>query len=168
MRDTKSALKWIVTILNKHKINYQISGGLAGKIFGSKRELNDIDIDISEKDFSKILPEISNYIIYGPARYIDDKWNLKLITLNYHGQEIDICGSDNILISNKNRTKWISFVPNLSKALNIDFDGIWIKVINPKDFIKYKKELDGDHQLEDIQAAEKYLINIENKLDLKK
>ncbi|KKR43929.1 hypothetical protein A2356_03490 [Candidatus Nomurabacteria bacterium RIFOXYB1_FULL_39_16] len=155
---TINALRWIVDILDKHKINYQISGGFAGKIFGCKRELNDIDIDISKKDFDKILPEISTYIIYGPSHYIDAKWDLELITLNYHGQEIDIGDCDNILISNKERTKWISFATNFSKTLDINLNGIKIKVINPKDFIEYKKELDGEHQLEDIEAAKCYLI----------
>lgn len=78
---TINALRWIVEILNKNKINYQISGGFAGKIFGSKRELHDIDIDISKKDFRKILPEISSYITYGPDHYVDGKWDLELITL---------------------------------------------------------------------------------------
>ena len=111
---TVRALGWIIEILNRHKIEYQISGGLAGKIFGSERELHDIDIDISKKYFNKILPDISDYIIYGPAHYKD------------------------------------------AKSLDIDLNGIKIKVINPKNFIEYKKELDGTHQLEDIETAKKY------------
>lgn len=155
---TENALKWIIGILNKHKIDYQISGGLAGKFFGSKRELHDIDIDISEKDFPEILTEISEYIIFGPARYKDDKWDLELITLNYFGQEIDISGTDTLMISNKERTKWISYSNSLSDTLDIKLGDLKVKVINPKRFLEYKKELDGEHQLEDIKAAEKYLI----------
>lgn len=161
---TINALHWIIEILNKNKIDYQISGGFAGRIFGSKRELHDIDIDISKKDFNKILPEISDYIIYGPNHYIDAKWNLELITLNYNGQEIDISDSDNVLISNKERTKWISFLTDFSKTLEIDLNGINIKVINPNDFMEYKKELDGEHQIEDIEAVKNYLIK--NNLNL--
>jgi len=156
---TTNALHWIIGILDKHKIDYQISGGFAGKIFGSKRELHDIDIDISKKFFGKILPEISTYIIFGPDHYVDAKWDLELITLNYNGQEIDISDSDSPLISNKERTQWISFQTNFSKTLDIDLNGIKIKIINPKDFIEYKKELDGEHQLEDIEAAKNYLDN---------
>ena len=89
--------------MNKNKIDYQITGGFAGKIFGSKRKLNDIDIDISEENFKYLIPEISEYIIYGPAHHKDVKWDLELITLNYGGQEIDIAGIDKALISNKKR-----------------------------------------------------------------
>ncbi len=154
---TINALRWIIAILNKNEIDYQISGGFAGKVFGSKRKLNDIDIDISKNNFDKILPEISEYIIYGPDHYIDFKWDLELITLNYKGQEIDICDSDNSLISNKEGTRWIHFSTNFSKTLDIDLNGIKIKVINPKDFLEYKKELDGKHQLEDIEAVKNFL-----------
>lgn len=153
---TKDALRWIVGILNNHKIDYQISGGLAGKFFGSKRKLNDIDIDISQKYFSKILPEISKYIIYGPAHYRDAKWDLELITLNYNGQEIDISDSDRPLISNKERTRWIYFPAHFSETLEFKLDALKLKIINPKYFIEYKKELDGEHQLEDIKSAQEY------------
>jgi len=154
---TKNALKWIVEILNNHKIDYQITGGLAGKIFGSSRKLNDIDIDISERYFPEILPEITAYIIYGPARYKDAKWDGELITLNYQGQEIDICGTDTMRISNKDRSQWISYQSFFGEILNMELDGLKIKVINPRNFIDYKKELDGEHLLEDIKAAEEYI-----------
>ena len=102
---TKKALSWIIEILNRHKIDYQIAGGFAAKVYGSTRILNDIDIDISEKYFPVILTEINPYIIYGPSRFIDGKWDLELVTLNYNGQEIDISGAETILMSNKERTE---------------------------------------------------------------
>jgi len=155
---TQNALIWIINILNSHKIDHQITGGFAGKIFGSERKLNDIDIDISEKHFHAILPEIKEYVTYGPAHYKDAKWDLELITLNYKGQEIDLCGIDNPQkISNKERTKWINYPGFLSEALSVNFNGLNIKVIHPKYFLQYKKELDGEHQLEDIEAVEEYL-----------
>lgn len=154
---TTEALRWIVEILVRCKIDYQISGGLAGKIFGSQRKLNDIDIDIPDKYLNEILPEISKYVVYGPERYLDGKWDLELITLNYQGQEIDISGADTLLISNKKRTRWIPLQTDFSKCLNLTLNGVDIKVINPRDLIEYKKELDGEHQLEDIRAAQQYL-----------
>ena len=47
------ALKWIVNILKTNKVPFRISGGLAVKIYGSKRDLDDIDIDIPDKAIIK-------------------------------------------------------------------------------------------------------------------
>lgn len=154
---TIRALEWLIQILDESKIEYQITGGLAGKIFGSERELHDIDIDVSEKDFPKILPKISEYIIYGPERYKDKKWDIELITLNYNEQEIDISGVDTALISNKERTKWIKYPANFKKVLEFNIYGMNLKIIDLKDFLEYKKELDGEHQLEDIKAVVSFM-----------
>ncbi len=121
---TINALQWMVGILNKHKIEYQIAGGFAAKVFGSLRPLNDIDFDIHDNDFSKILPEIKPYIIFGPTRYKDDKWDTELITLNYFGQEIDISGADTLKMSNKERTKWISYGKSSFNAIPLTIGGL--------------------------------------------
>ena len=153
---TINALRWIIEIFNKHNVPYRIGGGFAAKMYGSPRPLNDIDFGISEKYFSVILPEVSKYITYGPARYKDAKWDCELITLNYHNQEIDISGTETIKMSNKGRTEWIS-LDESSDTLDMKLEGIDIKVMNPVALMEYKKELDGDHQLVDIKAIQEYI-----------
>jgi hypothetical protein len=64
MRQTKEALHWIVGILRKHKIPFQITGGFAANIYGSTRLLADIDIDLPDKDIFDILPKVQKYVIY--------------------------------------------------------------------------------------------------------
>ena len=153
---TRTALIWILEILKKHNVPYQIMGGFAAKVFGSKRELHDIDIDISETKFPLILPEIKEYITYGPARYQDGKWDLELVTLNYNGQEIDISGVDTLRISTKDRTQWVSY-PEGFEAVTVNFEGLDIVLMHPRKLSAYKKMLDGKHQQEDIDAADKYI-----------
>jgi len=153
---TIDALKWIVGIFNRYNVPYRIGGGFAAKLYGSPRSLRDIDFSISEKYFSIILPEISEFITYGPGRYKDAKWDCELITLNYHGQEIDISGTDTIRMSNKERTKWLH-VSESTETVDMQVEGINIKVMNPEDLAGYKRELDGEHQLVDIQAIEDYI-----------
>jgi hypothetical protein len=157
---TTQALQWIVGILNEHEIQYQITGGLAAKLYGSARNLNDIDIDIPEIHFETILPQISQYIIEGPARYNDGKWDGEFITLNYQGQEIDIGGIGTLRISNKERTKWIPYANHSLDTQDIQICSLIVKVILPQKLIEYKKELDGDHQQIDIRAAEEYLTHL--------
>ncbi len=155
---TINALKWIVEILNEKNIPYQVSGGFSAKIYGSNRPLNDIDFDIPENDFDLILSEVSPYVIYGPSQYHDEKWDAYLMTLDFNGQEIDICGANKTKISNKDKTKWIYAPTDLSKTREIEIEGIKIKVISPEDLIVYKQYLDGVHQIEDINAVKKFLL----------
>ena len=150
-RDTKRALGWIVGILKKHQVPFQISGGCAAKIYGSPRELSDIDIDIPEDCFEKIIDDVKSFIIYGPEQYKDQKWDLYLMTLNYTGQEIDI-GGQKAKISTKNRTKWVDFNSDFSKAVKKEFLGLEVPVIPKEDLISYKQLLDGNHQQVDIES----------------
>ncbi|MBI5470347.1 hypothetical protein HY968_03480 [Candidatus Kaiserbacteria bacterium] len=155
-KKTVDALRWIVNLLNKYGIVYQISGGFAAKLYGSSRPVNDIDIDLSQRHFHVLLPEISQYITYGPARFNDGKWDVELITLNYNGQEIDLSGADDTRITNKERTAWIPYPNDISRALTLTVEGEPIKVMHPRDLALYKSLLDGDHQKSDIDAAIKY------------
>lgn len=154
---TVRALGWIINLLDQKKIPHQISGGFAAKIYGSARPLNDIDVDIPEENFDDILDEIKEHIVYGPTRHIDGKWDCDLITLNYHGQEIDICGAQTTKVSNKERTTWIPTPVDFTKTKPHQIEGIEIRVISPEDLSAYKQHLDGDHQLVDIEAARNYL-----------
>jgi RimJ/RimL family protein N-acetyltransferase len=89
----KDALLWIIPILRKHHIPFQIAGGLAMQAYGSKRALRDIDIDIPETDFKTIRQDVAPFITFGPDNFKDKNWDLFLMTLNYKGQEIDISGA---------------------------------------------------------------------------
>ena len=111
-----------------------------------------------EKDFQTILPDISHYLIDGPAHYNDGKWDGEFITINYRGQHIDISGIDSLRITNKGRTVWIPYQRSYFDRVDIEVDGMTLKVLSPRRLIEYKTELDGEHQLIDIRAIEKYCV----------
>ena len=156
---TINALRWIAGILNRKNILYQISGGFAAKIYGSRRPLNDIDIDIPENRFADIIEEGKPYIIFGPKQCNDGKWDLKLMTLNFEGQEIDIGGAYEAKVSAKDRTEWISIPADFSKVRKMEVEEILVNVVSPEELIAYKQHLDGDHQVEDINAVKKFILN---------
>lgn len=153
-----NALRWIVGILNKHNIKYQISGGFAAHIYGAQRAVNDIDIEIPDTNFGKILDEVKPYLTFGPGQYTDKKWDLLLMTLNYNGQEIDICGGQNTRIFDSTRNKWVNSNANFETAKKIKFMGLELSVIDPQELIDYKTLLDGEHQKSDIAAVINYII----------
>lgn len=141
MRQTKSALKWIVRILNKHKVPFQITGGLAAEIYGSKRKLADIDIEIPENKFKAILKDVRRHIIFGPKRLKDKNWDMFLLTLRYGGQDIDLSGAYSTVIFDKTSKKWTLEDSSFGKSRNKKVFGITVHVTAKKNLIEYKSEL---------------------------
>lgn len=153
MKNPRKTFEWIVGVLNKHKVPFVVSGGLAGKSYGSQRPLNDIDIDIHDKDFSLIAKDINPYVTLGPARYRDERWDVLLATLNHEGQEIDISGGDTLKICDKRDGEWKLNKTDFFNVEERDVFGIKVPVISRANLIQYKSMLEGEHQLVDIQAA---------------
>ncbi|MEM0154559.1 MAG: hypothetical protein QW814_01845 [Methanothrix sp.] len=141
MRDTKSALKWIVQILESKDVKFNISGGFAAKIYGSHRRLADIDIDVKQTDIKRLLPSISKYIVYGPSKYVDKHWDIPIIvTLRYKGQTIDIFGADRVKIYDASAKSWVSYPYSRNNKKKLVF-GIAIPVIDKGVLIAYKSKL---------------------------
>lgn len=151
-RDTKDAFQWIVGLLHKHSIPFQISGGFAARLYGSERELADIDIGIPDDRFAELYPEVKEYITFGPARYLDEEWDLELMTLKYKNQEIDLAGEDGSKIFDKENKVWISARRDLSKSEHIEVYDLIVPVISKVDLIAYKKKLMREVDQADIKA----------------
>ena len=154
MKNPEKTFAWIVGVLNKHQVPFVISGGLAAKSYGSPRPLNDIDIDIHDKDFDLILNDIKTYIVFGPDYYRDERWDLLLATLNHEGQEVDISGGDTLKICDARTSEWKLNKTDFSNVEQREIFGITVPVIFRKDLIEYKSMLAGEHQQVDIQAAQ--------------
>ncbi len=150
------ALEWIAHILEEDRIPYHITGGLAAHFYGAYRPINDIDIDISEDKFDVIYDKIKKFIIFGPEHYKDECWDVKLVTLDYQGQNIDIGGAHQMYIFDCKKNKWIHIPTDFSKARIFTINEIKFPVHDPYDLMAYKKLLVGDHQIHDIKAIEKY------------
>lgn len=153
----KNTLHWLITLLEAKNIPYVITGGFWAHLYGATRDINDIDIDIHESDFEKILPEIKAYITFGPWRYIDERWDLQIITLNYHGQEIDIGSADRCTIFDDISQTWKIFSSNLKEYTPIVYEWISLRVMLPQEMIAYKSLLSGEHQKTDIIALKNYI-----------
>ena len=155
VKNTTQALKWIITILRKHKIKFYISGGFAAKAYGSNRELADIDIEVHDASVFVIQKEVSKYIIYGPKRYIDKEFDLLLMTLKYRGQEIDICGIDSQKLYDKKLKKWYLDDIDLSKAVKKKVYGLRVPLMPLDKLIAYKKKISREVDIYDVNALTK-------------
>ncbi len=156
---TIQALTWVVGILNRLEVPYRIGGGFAAHVYGSSRPINDVDISLSGKFFPAIVAEVKDYITAGPKHYSNEKWDCDTLSLNYHGQEIDMTDIDTLRMSNKERTEWFYTKDRYRKYPNrtLNIEGTSVSLIDPRDLVAYKRELDGDHQLVDIASVEEYI-----------
>lgn len=156
MQNTKAALVWITDILKKHQIPFQVSGGLAAIAYGANRPLADIDIDIPDNQFDRLIHDVQPYIIYGPQHCKSDKWDLLLMTLKYEGQVIDLSGADNTHIFNEKTKTWVKLEENLLTAPIKKIYDLDLPVIPLQSLLNYKKILSRDVDLIDVMQIEKF------------
>lgn len=154
-----NALKWVVGILNEKNIPYCIGGGTATYLYGSGRPVYDIDISVSGKYFSTIVPLVKDYIIAGPKHYKNDEWDCTTLSLNYEGQDIDMTDADTLLMSKKDGTGWIRNKEIYQKHPNVikEIHGIHIPLMDPRVLLEYKQERDGEYQEFDRKFLKKYI-----------
>lgn len=66
---------------------------------------------------------------------------------------------DTLRMSNKEKSEWFQTKDRYRKYPNqiVEIEGVSVSLIDPRDLVAYKRELDGDHQLVDIAAVEQYI-----------
>lgn len=149
----KESLQWIISIFEKHNIPFQIAGGLAAKIYGSTRPLNDIDIDIPGARIADILDDVREYITYGPVQHKDEKWDVYLVALERNGQEFDISAADNAKVYDDRTNTWVSIPTDPEQGNWVEYSGMRLPVMPKEELISYKSYLNGEHQAADIAAV---------------
>lgn len=148
-----NALTWIVSMLRANTVPFLITGGLAAKVYGSLRQLADIDISVPEKSLSVLFADVQPYVTFGPARFKDDSWDLSLMTLNFNGQEIDL-GSNEAYIFDKDSQIWTTVVDDLNLSEIHEIAGMKLPVIPKQSLIDYKSKLRRMCDLEDIDSIQ--------------
>jgi hypothetical protein len=152
MKNTENAFKWIIGLLQKNKIPYQLSGGFAARIYGSNRPLYDIDIEIPDKYFDKLLPYVKDYLVYGPQRYLDETFDLLLMTLKYQGQKIDISGCETDRLFNYQTKQWEFCDTKINDVVEKELYGLTVPVIKLQDLVTYKEKIRRPTDLEDVKV----------------
>ena len=140
-RKTKVAFIWIVSLLRKNKIPFLLSGGEAARLYGTKRRLADIDIDIHRKNFDKLIPLVKKYIKHRPKFYKDKQWKIYIMTLTYDGQLIDIGAKEHTMIFDHLRKKWVRLHENFALRKMKYVYGMRIPVEDRTELINDKKQL---------------------------
>ncbi|HAU07731.1 MAG: hypothetical protein UW46_C0004G0022 [Candidatus Yanofskybacteria bacterium GW2011_GWF1_44_227] len=152
MKSTKSALKWIVEILNKRNISFQIGGGFAARIYGVNRELNDIDITLPTNRLPELVPEVRACITHELRNYKDEKWDVIGMTIECMGQVIDFLGAQGKKIFNSISKEWIVSENDFSSSELKEVYGIIVPVMAKERLINYKRILLREVDREDLKG----------------
>jgi hypothetical protein len=153
-RSPALALAWIADRLEERGIAWRITGGLAARAHARTptlvRPLADIDIEVPDEAVAALLPVIAPFVVYGPARFQDENWDLLLCTLDYHGQMIDLCGGSTCRIFDAAAGLWRDdpFLPG--DFVLRDVLGRRCPVVHLAALIAYKRRLSRDVDRADI------------------
>ena len=151
MNKAKAALIWIVEILNKHGIPYQVEGGLAANCYGSTRELADIDIFIPSFGFDEISEDVEGYVDFGPGLHHGTRWRLVYQVLDYGGQRIEICDAGKARYFDSTNNTWIKRDIDFTEAETIEIFGRSTRVIPKNDLTEYKSGVNREVDIIDIE-----------------
>lgn len=151
MKQPKRALKWIVNMLKKDKIPYQIVGGLAAKAYGAKRPLFDIDIYIPDKYIDILVNKTKRYIEWGPKRVKEKNWDLEFFKIKYAGTRIDIGSPEKTKIFDNKKKRWFKERIDFSKSILKEVYGIDVPIMPKKQLIQRKRRLGRKVDLIDLE-----------------
>lgn len=153
-QDAAAALAWIVGVLQTRNIPFQITGGLAARVYGSTRPLADIDIDVPEEFLPALARALTDHVVFGPERLCDEEWDLDLLTVGYAGWRIDLGGAHTARVFDRAARAWVPVTTDLTTAARRDVLGIDAPVVAKGDLIAYKRVLGRDVDRIDVVAME--------------
>ena len=150
MKNTERAFHWIIGILKNCQIPFQITGGFAARLYGVDRELRDIDFDIPLNKFMALTEAVKEYVTFGPAQYVDNDWDLFLLSLTYEGQDMDF-GALEAKFFDRSKQSWATISADLFTAEDMEVFGLRVPVVNREELVRYKMAFGRDVDLLDVQ-----------------
>ena len=148
------ALNWIVDFLESNDIAYVACGGLAARVYGSERELNDIDFYVHHKSYNAVVDFGKLYITYGPIHHQTEHWDLEYVQFNYQDQEVEIGSDKECKIYDALNSCWSIQDIDFSRYEYHEIYGVRLRVMNKSDLIAYKRQLNRLVDIEDIKQIE--------------
>ncbi len=137
-------LKWIVNVLKRKRIQFNILGGLAAYAHGSKRMLVDIDLSMKNEDFQKLLPEVKEYVVEPPHVSKSENWECYYMELEKDGITIEIGGDKGCKFLDSKTGQWQTLGDELSKSTIKKIFGLELPIISKKELVEYKRKLMRD------------------------
>ncbi|WP_269617659.1 hypothetical protein [Zhongshania sp. BJYM1] len=144
------ALDWIIDYLDLYEIPYLVCGGLAAQAYGSKRKLADIDLYIPDSYISQVSSMGADYITFGPAHHVGEKWDLTYVQFEYEGQKVEIGSDKECRIFDAISGTWHQKQLDFERYKKLSLYGRLLRVMEKAELISYKRKLARQVDLEDV------------------
>jgi hypothetical protein len=139
------ALRWIVSLLTRYEIPYQICGGMAAKAYGATRPLVDIDFYAAlqgSPHFQEFLKEIHPYRIREWSPHLSASWDIIYLALNYQGMQIEIGeATTNPRFYNHRDGRWEQQRIDFLASIPLHLYGVEVMVMPKDELLAYKAML---------------------------
>lgn len=162
-----AALKYIIPFLKKYNFRWCISGGFACYLYGVKRPIPDIDIDVeADKDapkFRNFLGDVKCLTTLPFQRWItaDKNYDNWVMEVTIDNQVLSICTTKNLKLLNKESGRYeLFYKKGIPGPTVVNFEGLQLP-LSPKEWvIKMKEALAKKKAADqgDIAAMQKLLL----------
>lgn len=141
-----AALRYIVPLLKKYNFRWCISGGFACFVYGVKRPIPDIDIDIeadkNDGKFRRFLDDIERFTTLPFQRWItnDKNYDNWVMEVTIQGQVLSICTTKNLKLLNRESGKYeLFYKTGIPDPTIVAFEGLKLP-LSPKEWVIKMKE----------------------------
>ena len=103
------ALAWIVGVLQRNGVPYQVVGGLAARAHGAERPIVDVDLYVPFDQAQSALEEIRPNFVWGPQHHAGDEWDLTFLKADHGGQRVELGdSSSDPRFFDREKGSWVS------------------------------------------------------------
>ena len=150
------ALERLVALLERERVPYQVTGGLAGNLHGSSWPVHDMDVDVPSAALARIaervcaLPDVTPGSIAGPAPYRDEEFDLDLLEFTMHGVDFDLSGDLEAFVITPAGARHPLEI-ELERAVVRSLGALALRVIPLEDLIWYKRLIGRIKDVADLE-----------------
>jgi hypothetical protein len=147
-----AAIAWIVGILERHHVPYQVVGGLAARAHGAERPIVDVDLYVPFDLAGAALEEIRPHVYWGPEYYVDDHWDLMYLKADFRGWKVELGDSSSgPKFFDKRTGRWEARRIDYDAGIRVELFGVRALVMPEEELVRYKLALERGVDLADVE-----------------
>jgi hypothetical protein len=146
----RTALRWIVELLRRLEVPYQIVGGLAARAHGATRPLADLDFYVPASRLQEIASAAGPHVVRQPSHHRDDSWDLVFMQIVYEGRKVELAAAEGARFFDRATGQWRDAQIDFNRSIETEIFGVLVRVMPFTQLVAYKRALGRDIDGEDV------------------